>query len=55
MPKDPKVKVWQSLKKDDLKPHHRNPLGPTTIAEFRKTALLVGSPPWQLLEAQEYL
>lgn len=49
------VKVWQSLKKDDLKPHHRNPLGPTTIAEFRKTALLVGSPPWQLLEAQEYL
>ncbi len=49
------VKVWQSLKKCDLLPGHRNPLGSTTIAEFRKTAKLVGSPPWQLLEAQEYL
>eukprot|EP00438_Fugacium_kawagutii_P022434 Skav232861 [mRNA] locus=scaffold2451:157983:160619:+ [translate_table: standard] len=49
------VHVWQSLKKDALQPSHRNPLGPTTVAEFRKTAKFVGSHPWLLLEAQAWL
>ena len=47
--------VWQGFKKSELTPMHRNPLGPTTLAEFRKTAKFVGSNPWNLLEAQSFL
>ena len=47
--------VYQKLSKNNLAPSSLNKFAPTTLQEFRKTAELVGKPPWNLLEGQSYL
>ena len=47
--------VWQQLQKSVLKPATPNSFSPIMLAEFRKTAELVGRGPWHLLEGQVWL
>ena len=46
---------FQKLDPSMLKPAQRNSLGDTVLKEFRKTALNVGAPPWNLVKAENYL
>jgi hypothetical protein len=43
------------LRPEDLKFSPRNPLGDRLLREYRKTAQIVGNPPWNLVKAQAYL
>ena len=47
--------VVARLKQQDLKPLPRNPLPDRALREYRKTAEVVGAPPWNLLQAKAYL
>lgn len=49
------ARLFSTFLKANLQPAPRNTLSETTLMEFRKTAKLVGSDPWNLLEAQSYL
>ena len=49
------LSVWNKFDKAQLKPSVKNPFSQTTLSEFRKTAKLVGSAPWNLFEGQTWL